>query len=119
MNSKTKSILVGAAILGSFTTSAKSFSSLGNGYEVRTSLSGNSVDLKNISDGKCGDKNSKDGKCGEGKCGGKKSEGKTKDSKCGGNKAQGKTKDSKCGEGKCGGKTTTGKAKATPATTKK
>ncbi|PZU91657.1 MAG: hypothetical protein DI529_00380 [Chryseobacterium sp.] len=117
---KTKSILVGAIALGSFTmTSAKTFSSLGTGNHLRTSLT-NSSSEKLTYDSTCGagthgGGNAADAKTKDAKCGDKKTSGKAKDGTCGDKKAKGKTKDGKCGDGKCGDKKTKKVKKATAA----
>ena len=122
---KTKSILVGAIALGAFTmTSAKTFSSLGTGNDLRTNLT-NSSSEKLTSDSTCGpgthggghaaDAKTKDAKCGDKKATGKAKDGKCGDGKCGDKKAKGKTKDGKCGDGKCGDKSSKKAKKATAA----
>jgi len=108
MENKTKKVLKGSliagAVLGISALSANasqlfSFSELGSGSEVRSTLLERSTSSTNLLlELKCGDSTkTKDGKCGEGKCGDKK--------------ATGKSKDHKCGEGKCGDKKATDKSK--------
>jgi uncharacterized low-complexity protein len=108
----TGSLILGApsAMASEANSDLYSYSSLGSGQSVRSSL----IELNNTQEpantSLCyGDRGkSKEGKCGEGKCG--KGMKKGKDSKCGeGRCGEGKCgegmkkgKEGKCGEGKCG-----------------
>ena len=94
-------------------TSLFSYTELGSGSEIRTTLATEAIANEAgvyTMDLKCGEdsKNSKadsksaDAKCGEGKCGeatcGDKDAGKSADS----SKVESKSAEAKCGEGKCG-----------------
>lgn len=112
--------LLSAGTASAHTTNPFSYTDLGSGAQLRTTLLDNLVSQKYNLDLACGEKSkdnskndskSKDAKCGEGKCG----DSKTKDHNCGGKEDStkmktsdmkkmndSKSKDAKCGEGKCG-----------------
>ena len=113
-NKSLKSILfTGSIVAGSLlsvnTASANqsnpfSFTDLGSGSQLRSSLLDNLVSQKYNLDLACGEKSkdntSKENKSKDGKCGGKQDSTKIKSSDT--KKVDDKSKEGKCGEGKCG-----------------
>ncbi len=107
-------IVMSAATLSAPAANLFSYSSLGSGSEVRSTLlekAMNDHDL-HLFEMKCGDESKSDSTKSATKPAAKKADGKTTDAKCGegkcgekkadAKKTDNKTKDAKCGEGKCG-----------------